>query len=93
MTTKPVIPREAARRGVEAAIEFYATEAGEPVAFRFIDALETAYGAIGRCPAVGSPRYGHELDLPGLRSRRLKGYAPRAGGRQRARDDPDPAKT
>ena len=35
--------------------------------------METAYGAISRQPATGSPRYGYELDLPGLRSRLLKG--------------------
>jgi toxin ParE1/3/4 len=74
MTAKPVIPREQARRDVETAVDFYATEAGEAVALRFIDAVETAYQAIGRHPATGSPRYGHELDLPGLRGRLLKGY-------------------
>lgn len=74
MTTKPVIPREQARRDVEAAIDFYATEVGEAVALRLIDAVETAYGAISRHPATGSPRYAHELDLPGLRSRLLKGF-------------------
>jgi len=44
MTAKPVIPREQARRDVEAAVDFYATEAGETVALRFIDAVEAAYG-------------------------------------------------
>ncbi len=74
MTAKPVIPSEEARRDVEAAVDFYAGEAGEGVALRFIDAVESAYQAIGRDPAAGSPRYAHELDLPGLRSRLLKGY-------------------
>jgi len=74
MTAKPVIPREAARRDVEAAIDYYATEAGGAVALRFINALESAYRAIGRHPATGSPRYGLALGLPGLRGRLLKGY-------------------
>jgi toxin ParE1/3/4 len=74
MTAKPVIPREAACRDVEAAVDFYAAEADEAVALRFVDALEAAYRAISRHPATGSSRYGHELDLPGLRSRLLKGY-------------------
>jgi toxin ParE1/3/4 len=74
MTAKPVIPRDEARRDVEAAIDFYATEAGEAIALRFIDAVEAAYEAIRRHPATGSPRYGHELGLPGLRSQLLKGY-------------------
>lgn len=74
MTAKPVIPRAQAHGDLEAAVDFYATEAGEAVALRFIDAVEAAFGAIGRHPASGSPRYGHELDLPGLRSRLVKGY-------------------
>ncbi len=74
MTAKPVVPREEALRDVEAAVDFYAAEAGAAVALRLIDAVETAYGAISRHPATGSPRYGHELDLPGLRSWLLKGY-------------------
>lgn len=32
----------------------------------FVDALERACAHIGRHPAMGSPRYAHELDLPGL---------------------------
>jgi toxin ParE1/3/4 len=41
------------------------------VALRFVDALQDAYRVISVRPASGSPRYAHELDLPGLRSRRL----------------------
>ncbi len=74
MTAKPVVPREAARRDVEAAVDFYASEAGEGVALGFIDAVESAYHAIGRHPATGALRYGYELGLPGLRSRLLKGF-------------------
>ena len=74
MSAKPVVPREQARRDVEAAVEFYANEAGASVALRFVDAVERAYRAIGRDPATGSPRYGHALDLPGLRSRMLTRY-------------------
>ncbi len=37
----------------------------------FIDALEQAYAHIGRRAGTGSPRYAHELDLPGLRYRSL----------------------
>jgi toxin ParE1/3/4 len=74
MTAKPVVPREQACRDIEAAVDFYAMEAGEAVALRFIDAIEAAYRAIGRHPAAGSPRYGQELDLPGVRRRLLKGY-------------------
>ncbi|MCX7563752.1 type II toxin-antitoxin system RelE/ParE family toxin [Xanthomonadaceae bacterium XH05] len=68
MKTKVVIPREHANRDVDEAVTYYLSEAGEAVALGFIDALERAYGHIGRHPATGSPRYAHELNLPGLRA-------------------------
>ena len=40
----------------------------------FVDALEKAYGQIGRNPGTGSPRYAHELNLPGLRAWPLTRY-------------------
>ena len=36
--------------------------------------MAQAYGHISRHPATGSPRYAHELNLPGLRSWRLARY-------------------
>jgi toxin ParE1/3/4 len=66
--TKPVIPRGLANRDVDEAIAHYLNEGGERVALRFVDALERAYTHIGRQPATGSPRYAHELNIPGLRS-------------------------
>lgn len=39
-----------------------------------IDALEQAYKHISRHPTSGSPRYAHELNLPGLRSWPLTRY-------------------
>lgn len=74
MTAKPVAPRAQARSDADAAIEHYSKEAGVDVALGFIDALEHVYGLIGEVPAAGSPRWAHELNLPGLRSCRLKGY-------------------
>ena len=74
MKAKPVVPRERARRDVDAAVDYYAGTASRKVALGFIDALEVAYRHIARHPATGSPRYGHELDLPGLRSWPLKRY-------------------
>lgn len=35
---------------------------------RFVDALERAVTSIAAHPRAGSPRYAHELDLPGLRT-------------------------
>lgn len=72
MSLKPLIPREAANRDIEAAIEHYLVDAGEATALRFIDALENAYTHVSRHPSSGSPRYAQELDLPGLRSWPLK---------------------
>lgn len=67
MKAKPVIPREQANRDVDEAIAFYLNEKAEAGARGLIDALEHAYGHISRHPATGSPRYAHELSLPGLR--------------------------
>lgn len=74
MTGKPVIPRERARADVDHAIDYYASEAGFEIALGFIGALEDAYRHIGEAPATGSPRWAHELNLPGLRSHGLKGF-------------------
>lgn len=67
MKAKAVVPREQANRDVDEAIAYYLKESGEAAALGFIDALEQAYGHLGRHPATGSPRYAHELNLPGLR--------------------------
>lgn len=68
MRAKPVVPRELAKQDVEDALAYYMAEDAETAALGFIDALEQAYAHIGRRPATGSPRYAHELNLPGLRS-------------------------
>lgn len=67
MTAKPVVLREKAVLDADTAIAYYLREAGEKVAAAFIDALERAYRHIAARPETGSLRYGHELDLPGLR--------------------------
>ena len=74
MTAKPVIGRDLAGRDVDAAIVFYLSEGSEQAALAFIVALEAAYDHISRYPAAGSPRYAHEVDLPGLRCWPLKRY-------------------
>ena len=67
MTTKAVIPRELANQDVDEAIDHYLGEGAEQAARRFVDDLEKAYTHISRQSASGSPRYAHELNLPGLR--------------------------
>ena len=74
MIAKAVVPRRQASRDIEDAIDHCTQEGGEQVALGFIDALEEAYGAMAAHPKGGSPRYAHELGLPGLRSRLLKRY-------------------
>ena len=74
MTEKPVVLRERARQDVDEAVEHYVAEVGAGVALAFIDALEGACRRIRQHPAIGSPRYARELDLPGLRSWVVQGF-------------------
>ncbi len=67
MKVKPVVPRQAALDDVDAAVDYYLSEAGAPAALGFIDCLEKAYRQLSRHPAMGSPRYAPELALPELR--------------------------
>jgi toxin ParE1/3/4 len=71
---KRVVPRRQADLDIQEAFDHYLAEAGAKVAIAFVDALEQAMGDIGRHPAMGSPRYAHELNLPGLRSWLVKGF-------------------
>lgn len=75
MKPKAVVPREQAVRDVEEIVEYFLSEGAETAALGFIDDLEKAYAHIGRHPASGSPRYAHELNLPGVRSWVLTRYA------------------
>ena len=74
MSAKPVVPRARAHQDVEEAIAYYLAEDAPQAALGFVDALEKAYARLGRQPSAGSPRYAHELEIPGLRTRALKGY-------------------
>jgi toxin ParE1/3/4 len=71
---KPAFQRELARRDVEAAVDYYVGVAGPDVALGFIEALQSAYRAIGEHSGLGSPRYAQELALPDLRSLAVKGF-------------------
>lgn len=74
MKVKPIVPRSEANRDVDEAIDHYLSESAEQAALGFIDALEQAYAHIARRFATGSPRYAHELNIPGLRSWSLNRY-------------------
>lgn len=64
---KPIVLRAQARQDVDDAINWYLEQEAEAAASGFVDALERAYQHIARQPATGSPRYGHELGLAGMR--------------------------
>ena len=74
MTPRPVVLRASAERDVDETVARYLEEAGAEVALAFIDALEGAFRHIAGNPESGSPRYGHESNLPGLRSWPLEAY-------------------
>jgi toxin ParE1/3/4 len=74
VTVKPLVLRERARRDIEAAVDFYAGEAGAPTAERFVASLQATLSSIQARPALGSPSLGYELGLPGLRSRPLRRF-------------------
>jgi toxin ParE1/3/4 len=69
-----VVLRGEADRDLRGAFRHYRREAGSRVALAFLDAVEHTFQGIRRHPAAGSPHYGHELSLPGLRHRRVEGY-------------------
>lgn len=72
--TRPLIRRELADRDAEEAIRHYRVEAGVDVALDFVAALDVAYATVAGHPSLGSPRYGEELGLPGLRHWPLKRF-------------------
>lgn len=74
MRVKPIIPRDQARLDVDEVLAYYLGKEADEAALGFIEALQKAYMHIGRHPGTGSPRYAHELNLPGLRSWPLTGY-------------------
>lgn len=74
MKIKAVVPRARANLDIEEAVQHYLADAGASVALAFVDQLERAVSHLARNPATGSPRYAHELNLPGLRHWPLKDY-------------------
>jgi len=74
MTLKSIIPRAAAEWDIDAALAYYRAQNARRAAFGFIDALAQAYAHISQSPASGSPRYAHDLNIPGLRFWPLRRY-------------------
>ena len=63
---KPAIRSALAAADIQSAVEFYLAESVK-VATAFVDELERATRHIETHPAIGSPRYAHELNIPQLR--------------------------
>jgi toxin ParE1/3/4 len=63
---KPLLLRAAADGDIRQAMAYYRENAPQQ-ALAFIDAVEEAFQHIRRHPGSGSPRYAHDLGLPGLR--------------------------
>lgn len=74
MKSRPIVQRSLAHRDIEEALQHYLDVDAAGVAVRFVDALEAAYAHIAKHPGTGSPRYAHELNLPGLRSWPMSKY-------------------
>lgn len=71
MVARPVRLRERAAADIEEAAAYYLAEAGAELALRFVDAVERTVGHIGHSPQSGSLRFSYELEIPGLRVRRV----------------------
>ncbi len=74
MRSKPVIPRVAAEDDLDRACDHYIVEAGPEVAEAFLIEFERVANLISRSPELGSPRYGFESDLSGVRFRSMKKF-------------------
>ena len=70
---KPVVIHSRADADIDSALEYYGAVAPDEVD-RLLTEFERTIGGIGRLPALGSPRYAHELDLPGLLFRMTKRF-------------------
>lgn len=66
--------RPAALQDVNEALDHYRTAGGVKLAEAFSESLEQALVRLGQRPGLGSPRFGHLLQLPGLRCWTLSGF-------------------
>lgn len=71
---KPAILRPQARRDQEAEVRYYRGHAGSKVAVRLVTATNVALDQIELEPGIGSPVLGKILDIPGLRTWRVKKF-------------------
>ena len=74
MALRRVVLREGAQGDLEQATDRLLAEAGADTALAFVNAVQAAMRRIADRPGTGSPRWAPELDLPGLRSMRVRGH-------------------
>ncbi len=65
--SKPVVPRVLAEDDLDRARDHYLANAGVDVAVDFLHDFDRAIAHISRFPDTGSPRYGFEPSLAGVR--------------------------
>ena len=68
MTPLPSRLRDAARRDVTDALDYYVGRGAESTAYALVAALEEAYATIAEHPGIGSRRHGETLGIDGLRT-------------------------
>ncbi|MBK9215089.1 MAG: type II toxin-antitoxin system RelE/ParE family toxin [Chloracidobacterium sp.] len=64
---KPVVPRVKAEDDLDSARDHYLAAGGVEVAVDFLHDFDRAIAHIARFPESGSPKYGHEPGLAGIR--------------------------
>lgn len=74
MVAKPVIVRALADLDIDAAFEHYLSTGGSEIGLRFAEEVAKAFAHISRHPGTGSPKYGRQLNIPGLRAWTLSRY-------------------
>ncbi len=74
MKIKRVVRRARADRDIEEAIDRYLEERADAAARGFVECLQRTLNHISRFSGSGSPKYGIELDIDGLRSPPMQRY-------------------
>lgn len=72
--SKPVIPRIQAEDDLDRACEHILSTAGTDAVIDFLLDFDKAITLISQFPGSGSPRYGYETGLEGLRYRPMKRF-------------------
>ncbi len=72
--SKPVVPRVLAEDDLDRGVDYYVMAASTDVAVDFLNDFENAVAYISQFPATGSPKYGYEPSLAGIRFWPLKKF-------------------